>query len=120
MCSDATDRTPSVGCEEYAEILRRLDALQGPAPAYFTVRQAAVYTSLSQESIRQLIERRDLTALRPVRGRILIAKRELDDLVLGSTRRPVNSRGYGRRRGAPGGNSGRANGNADFGGGGEQ
>jgi excisionase family DNA binding protein len=81
---------------------RKLDQLLERGPAverrFFGVEDAAVYTSLSAESIRRLLATGRLTALRPRRGRVLIDRRELDALVLGSTRRPTGGRGSYERR----------------------
>jgi len=88
--------------ERLAAVVERLEAVadgqSGPAPRFLTIAQAAGYVSLSPDSIRRLIERGDLVAFRPVRGRVLVDRRELDGLVLGSTRRPRGSRGQWRRR----------------------
>ncbi len=77
-------------------ILNKLDALlerSGPPRRFLSVAEAAAYSSLSDDSIRRLIERGDLTALRPMAGKILIDRDELDRLILGSTRQPTHSRG---------------------------
>jgi excisionase family DNA binding protein len=60
---------------------------------YLSVEEAARYSSLSPESVRRLLAAGKLTPLRPVRGRIVIDRRQLDALVLGSTRRPTGGRG---------------------------
>jgi excisionase family DNA binding protein len=60
---------------------------------FLTVADAAVYTGLSQESIRRLLARGRLHALRPVRGRVLIDRHELEALVLTSTATPRTGRG---------------------------
>ncbi len=78
-------------------ILQKLDELAAgkavPAPRFFSVADAAGYTSLSSDSIRRLLESGRLTALRPVKGKILIDRRELEHVVLGSTDRPAAGRG---------------------------
>ena len=85
-----------------AAILDRLDQLQAelakPLPRFLAVAAAAVYASLSEDVIRSLYARGDLTALRPVKGRVLIDRLELDGLILGSTDRPQNGRGIRRGR----------------------
>ena len=82
-------------------LLRRVDALvsggPGPVPRFLDIGAAAAYASLSRDSIRRLIDRGDLTPHRPVRGKILIDREELDRLILGSTDRPRNGRGQAPR-----------------------
>ncbi len=60
---------------------------------FLTVARAAEYTDLSQESIRRLLAAGKLTALRPVRGKILIDRRQLESMVLTSTTTPRTGRG---------------------------
>ena len=75
---------------------RKLDLLlaqQAPPQRFLTIQSAAVYSDLSPDSIRRLIERGDLTGLRPVRGRIVIDRLELDAAILAATDRPSNGRG---------------------------
>jgi excisionase family DNA binding protein len=60
---------------------------------YLTVAHAAAYTDLSADTIRQLISGGRLTGLRPVPGRVLIDRRELDALLASSTRVPRTGRG---------------------------
>ncbi len=55
---------------------------------FLTVARAAEYTDLSQDSIRSMISSRKLTGLRPVPGRVLVDRRELDSVILSSTRSP--------------------------------
>jgi excisionase family DNA binding protein len=71
----------------------------GAAQRYLTVRAAAAYSSLSEDSIRSLLVSGKLTALRPVAGRVLIDRRELDALLLSSTGRPRRGRGIRREEG---------------------
>ena len=67
---------------------------------YFSVQRAATYTDLSVDSIRSLLASGKLTALRPVAGRVVIDKRELDALLQSSTKRPRGGRGvYARAAG---------------------
>ena len=91
---DAPDATLSL-------ILQRLDALDArlsaPPVRFLSVKAAAIYTSLSEDSIRALIERRDLIAYRPLAGKVLIDREQLDRLIHGSTRTPRNGRGSGLR-----------------------
>lgn len=74
---------------------RLLERIESPK-RFLSVSSAARYCDLSEDSIRRIIERGDLTALRPVRGRVLIDRVELDAYMLSSTRQPRNGRG--RRR----------------------
>jgi excisionase family DNA binding protein len=86
-------------------IVERLDLLvershAAPQARYLSIKSAAGYTELSEDSIRRMLERGDLTALRPVRGKILIDRQELDAVILGSTTRPRMGRGIHRRASA--------------------
>ena len=82
---------------ELEAIHAKLDALlaaqSAPTPRFLSVDHAAVYADLSQNSIRRMIGRGDLTGLRPTKGKVLVDRLELDRLILGSTRQPRNSRG---------------------------
>ena len=72
------------------EILRRLDT---PDRRWLGVASAATYCDLSSGSIRRLIASGKLTARRPVKGKVLVDRRELDGLILESTAMPRNGRG---------------------------
>jgi hypothetical protein len=63
---------------------------------FFGVAASAAYCDLSKKSIRRLLAAGKLTALRPVRGRVVIDQRELDSLILGSTKQPRDGRGFSR------------------------
>lgn len=83
-------------------IAERLDLLvershAAPQARYLSIKSAAGYTELSEDSIRRMLERGDLTALRPVKGKILIDRQELDAVILGSTTRPRVGRGVRKR-----------------------
>jgi excisionase family DNA binding protein len=94
-----TDHTTEVGAELAEVILRRLDQLaeRSQQPRRFmTIKTAAEYADLSEDTIRRLLERGDLTAHRPVAGRVLVDREALDRLILGSTRRPRAGRGIRR------------------------
>lgn len=71
------------------------DAEQLPLQAkkFLSIKSAAEYADLSQETIRKLLAMGKLTALRPVRGKILINRTELENLISSSTSTPRNSRG---------------------------
>jgi len=74
----------------------------GPVPQrFFGVASAAAYSGLSQDSIRKLLASGDLRGLRPVKGKILIDRRELDAVILGASRRVRKGRGI-RRGGSRG------------------
>jgi excisionase family DNA binding protein len=82
---------------------QKLDVLNerlaaGGETRWLTVEAAADYAGLSTESVRRLLAGGKLTAHRPVRGRILIDRRELDSLIESSTANPRSGRGLHRRR----------------------
>jgi hypothetical protein len=52
---------------------------------FLDVEAAAAFTSLSADSIRRLLSAGKLTALRPVKGRVVIDREQLTSLVLNST-----------------------------------
>jgi len=79
------------------KVAAQLDALA--ARRYLSVAEAAAYSSLSPDSIRSLLSSGKLTALRPVAGRVVIDKRELDSLIGSSTRAPRRGRGFRPRAG---------------------
>ena len=88
--------------ETLKEIAAKLDelltALSAPRQAeqrFFGIDQAAAYSGLSADSLRRLIARGELTGLRPIKGKVLIDRGELDALILGSTRQPAKGRGSG-------------------------
>jgi excisionase family DNA binding protein len=65
---------------------RKLDALLAgtvEGTRYYSVGQAATYTGLSRDSIRKLIDKGAIQALRPVPARIVIDKLELDKYMAG-------------------------------------
>ena len=65
---------------------------------FFGIGGAATYASLSKESIRRLLAAGKLTALRPVRGRVVIDRRELDAFILGAANQPRRGRGMSRSK----------------------
>lgn len=81
---------------------QKLDELIGqasqPAKRFLSINDAAAYTGLSPESVRRLISARKLTPRRPVRGKIVLDRNEIDAYVLGST--ASVKRGRGQTRGA--------------------
>jgi len=76
-----------------AKLNELLDIAKRGSARFLTVQGAAEHSSLSPESIRRLISAGKLTALRPVRGRVLIDRRQLDSVVLSATQRPRRGRG---------------------------
>jgi len=68
-----------------------------PPARFLSVKAAAMYTELSEDSIRRMLERGALTAFRPVKGKILIDRQQLDSTILGSSSRPRSGRGLHRR-----------------------
>jgi excisionase family DNA binding protein len=84
-----TDRLATI-----EDLLRQLlERATAADQRFFGVAEAATFTTLSEESIRRMLASGKLTALRPVRGRILIDRRQLEALILGATRRPATGRG---------------------------
>jgi excisionase family DNA binding protein len=61
---------------------------------FMTIERAAHYTDLSEKSMRRMISEGRLNAYRPVRGRILIDRHELDAAILGSGGQPRTGRGF--------------------------
>jgi excisionase family DNA binding protein len=78
-----------------AKKVRRLVSLQ--AARYIGIEDAAAYTGLCSRSIRRLLDRGELTALRPVAGKVLIDRREIDNLVLSAKHRAAGGRGLASR-----------------------
>lgn len=73
-------------------------ALGTVPPRWLSIKAAAEYSSLSPDSIRQLLSSGKLAAHRPVRGRIVVDRLELDSYVGSATSGVRNGRGA--RRGA--------------------
>ncbi|HUT10739.1 MAG TPA: excisionase family DNA-binding protein [Thermoguttaceae bacterium] len=94
MDGTAEDRLTRIA--DAVELLTR--RLADVGPRFLSVQGAATRASLSTDSIRRLVESGRLTALRPVRGKVLIDARELDALILSSTDRVRNGRGHGGGR----------------------
>lgn len=70
-----------------------VDRLSARDRRFMGIPDAAGYSGLSPKSIRRLLASGKLTILRPVRGRIVIDRVELDALVLNSTATPRKGRG---------------------------
>lgn len=64
---------------------------------WLTVKGAAEYASLSEDSIRRMLEEEALTPYRPRRGTVLIDRRQLDRYILSATGKPQGGRGRHRR-----------------------
>ena len=82
------------------DILERLDSFLAKAeqpaplaPRFLDVTSAARYTSLSPASIRRLLSAGTLTALRPLRGKVLIDRQQLDTVILSATSTTRTGRG---------------------------
>jgi excisionase family DNA binding protein len=71
-----------------------------PPKRFFGVAEAAAYCGLGPDSIRSLIAGGKLSGHRPVPGRVLIDRRELDSLIASSTAAPRGGRGKYHRGGA--------------------
>lgn len=91
---------PTVGQQQHDGVNKADDVAEKTAEKatavqrrFFTIANAAVYTDLSTESIRRLVSAGKLTALRPVRGRILLDRQELDAMVRASITQMKTGRG---------------------------
>ena len=60
---------------------------------YLSISRAAAFCSLSVSTIRNLLQRGKLRALRPVAGRVVIDRTELEKFVNQSTAVPLVRRG---------------------------
>jgi len=71
-----------------------LDQLIKAATApWLSITRACEYADLSDDTIRKFIAGGQLTAHRPAKGKILISRAELDNLIRSSTARPRVGRG---------------------------
>ena len=66
-------------------------------PRWLDVDGAAFYMSLSDSSVRRLISSGKLTPHRPVRGKIVLDRHQLDAYVSGCTVKPRTGRGLAQR-----------------------
>jgi excisionase family DNA binding protein len=64
---------------------------------FLKVSEAANYSGLSEESLRRLLAAGKLTSHRPVAGRVLVDRRQLDALILASHQLPQKRRGVYHR-----------------------
>jgi len=106
-----TARRPRAAVDDRVAILERVarrrdltttERLASPPQRFMTLRTASGYSDLSVDSLRRLVESGKLTAHRPVRGRVLLDRMELDQVILGSTTHPRTGRGMVRPRQAAG------------------
>ena len=90
--------------EEIGALLQQLletqqqlvDQVPLSAKGFFTLKHAAEYSGLSVESLRRLCESGKLTALRPVKGRIVVDRLELEAYIRSCTSTPRTGRGRHR------------------------
>ena len=73
--------------------LRKLETRDNIPRRFLTIRNAGKFADLSEETIRRLLASQKLTAHRPVRGRILIDRLELESLIKESVTNPRKGRG---------------------------
>ncbi len=79
---------------ELGQKFESLSASLASAPRrYLTIKSAARYADLSEESVRRMISAGKLTAYRPVRGRVLIDRQEFDAAIRASVTKPRSGRG---------------------------
>lgn len=78
---------------ELHDDLQNMASREGVPQRFLTISSAARFTDLSEESIRRLIASQKLTAHRPVRGRVLIDRLELESLIRRSVQNPRRGRG---------------------------
>lgn len=72
--------------ERIEQLLAQLgDQVAVGTPRWLGVSAAATYAGLGEKTIRQLLSCGKLTAHRPVRGRIVIDRHELDGLITNAT-----------------------------------
>jgi hypothetical protein len=72
------------------------DRLASAGSRWLSLADAARYAAMSEPSFRRLVAAGRVTAHRPLAGKIVIDKRQLDNLILSATTRPRSGRG--RRR----------------------
>jgi excisionase family DNA binding protein len=73
---------------------RLASRLHAPPPARFlSVADAAAYAAISPDSVRSMLTSGRLTALRPVAGRVVVDRQELDAAIRASAGRPRTRRG---------------------------
>lgn len=70
--------------------------LSKPERGYFSLKNSAIYSDLSEKTLRRFISSGQLKAYRPARGKILVKKKELDALIEQSTKPLRKGRGIRR------------------------
>ena len=80
---------PSLLEEINGKLDRLLEQIAAPERRFFSVEEAAAFSGLSTKSVRRLLSSGTLTAFRPVRGRILLDRRELEAVIVSSARRRI-------------------------------
>ena len=83
----------NMGLRIEAALLR---ILSKPERGYFFVKNGAIYSDLSEKTLRRFISSGRLKAYRPARGKILVKKKELDALIEQSTKPLRKGRGIRR------------------------
>lgn len=89
--TDALPEVVTVNLADLQELIARSER------RWLTVSSGAVYADLSEESIRRLLSAGRLTSHRPVKGRVLISRDELDAHIRGSVSVPRVGRGRKRK-----------------------
>lgn len=82
--------------ESLENLSQRIDQLErrsSLAPRWLSLTDAAEYTSLSIESLRRLMAAGKIQPRRPVRGKVILDRLELDAFIASSTAKPKHSRG---------------------------
>ena len=74
--------------------------LAEPAPRFLGMEAAGAYSGLSADSIRRLVQAGKLAGYRPVPGRVVVDREELERFVLSATTRVRQGRGQSRRGGS--------------------
>ncbi len=77
---------------QIAELAKRVEA-GAVQPRFFGLQGAERYAGLSVKSLRRLIATGDIVPLRPIKGKLLIDKVQLDAVILSSTLEPRKGRG---------------------------
>lgn len=88
--SPATDATAVITRDALAELLAKATA------RWQALNSASSYSGLSVPTLRRMLASGLLTAYRPVKGRVLIDRFQLDNLISSSTATPRKGRGRGR------------------------
>ena len=80
-----------------SELLDSIQSQADKAPlsskGFLSIKHAAEYSDLSEETVRRLCKSGKLTELRPVRGKILIDRKQLDAYIRSCDGTPRTGRG---------------------------